>query len=121
MFTITWNSRGFRVINKLPDGVTMNPNYFSELILGPLEEKIFPDGRAAHGRRLVMHMDSAPLHNCGMTTSFLADHNMVQLQHPPYSPGFAPSDVYLFPAVKEKLKDTEMVDKEDLFCRLQVL
>jgi hypothetical protein len=39
MFTITWNPRGFHVIDKLPDGVTMNANYFTENILGSLEEK----------------------------------------------------------------------------------
>jgi hypothetical protein len=54
-----------------------------------------------------------------MTTSFLADHNMVRLQHPPYSPNLAPSDFSLFPTVKEKLKDIEMVDEEDLFYPLQ--
>jgi hypothetical protein len=39
MFTIMRNSFGFHVIDKLPDGVTMNANYFTENILGPLEEK----------------------------------------------------------------------------------
>jgi hypothetical protein len=50
-----------------------------------------------------------------MTTSFLADHNMVRL---PHAPDLAPSDDYLFPTVK-KPQDIEMVDKEGLFCRLQ--
>jgi hypothetical protein len=66
-------------------------------------------------------MDNAPVHNHGMTTSFLADHNMVRLHHPPYSPDLAPSDFYFFLTVKEKLKDIEMVDEEDLFYRLQEL
>jgi hypothetical protein len=56
-----------------------------------------------------------------MTTSFLADDNRMRLQHPPHSPNLAPSDFYLFPTVKEKLKDSEMVDEEDLFYRLQEL
>jgi hypothetical protein len=109
------------VINKRPDGVTMTTNYFNGNILGPLEEKIFPGGRAAHGRGLVVHMDGAPVHNCGMTTSFLADHNMMRLQHPQYSPDLAPSDFYLFQTVKEKLKDIEMVNEDNSFYRLQEL
>jgi hypothetical protein len=84
--------------------------------MGRLEEKIFPDGR-----RLVVHMDNAPVHNCGMTISFHADHNLVRLQHPPYSPDLASSDFYLFQTVKEKLKNIEMVDEKDLFYRLQEL
>jgi hypothetical protein len=119
MFTIMCNPLGFHVIDRLPDGVTMNANYFTENILGSLEEKIFPDGRAAHGRRLVVHMDDAAVHNCEMTTNFLAYHNEVRLRHSLYSPDLAPSDFYLSPTVKEKLKDIEMVDEEDLFYRLQ--
>jgi hypothetical protein len=94
-------------------------NYFTENIIGTLEETIFPDGRAAHGRRLVVRMNNAPVHNCGMTTNFLADHNMVRLRHPPYSPDLAPNDFYLFPTVEEKLKEVEMVDEEDcpIGCR----
>jgi hypothetical protein len=46
-----------------------------------LEKTIFPDGRAPREKRLVVDMDNAPVHNCGMTTSFLADHNMVRLQY----------------------------------------
>jgi histone-lysine N-methyltransferase SETMAR len=99
----------------------MNVNSFTENIMGPLEEKIFSDGRAVHERRLVVHMDNAPIHNCVMTTSFLADHNLVRLQHPPYSPDLSSSDFYLFPTVKEKLKDIGMVDGEDLFYGLQEL
>jgi hypothetical protein len=101
IFMIMWNLLGFHVIVKLPDGVTMNANYFTENILGPREEKIFTDGRAAHERRLVVRMDNAPVHNCGMTTNFFADHNMVPLQHSPYSPDLAASGFYLFPTVKK--------------------
>jgi hypothetical protein len=54
-----------------------------------------------------------------MTTSFVANQNMVPLQGAAYSPVLAPSDFYLFPAVKEKLKDIEMVNEEYLFYRLQ--
>jgi hypothetical protein len=48
MLTNVWNPVGFRVIGKLSDDFTMKANYFTENILGPLEAKIFPDGRAAH-------------------------------------------------------------------------
>jgi hypothetical protein len=116
-----WNPLGFQVIDKFPDGVAMNANYFTENILCPLEEKIFPEGRATHGRRPVMQIDNAPVHNCGMTTSFLADHTMVRLQHPLCWPDLAPSDFYLFSTVTEKVEDIEMVDETDLFYWLQEL
>jgi hypothetical protein len=40
MFTITWNPRGFHVIDKLPDGVTMNANSFTENIMRRLKKNI---------------------------------------------------------------------------------
>jgi hypothetical protein len=46
---------------------------------------------------------------------------MVRLKYPPYPPDVARSDFHLFWTVKEKLKDIEMVDEEDLFYRLQEL
>jgi hypothetical protein len=81
MITIMWNSLGFHVIDKLLESVTMAANDFTENVLGLWEEKISPDGRVVHGRRLVVHMDNAPVHNCEMTTGFLAYHNIVRLQH----------------------------------------
>jgi hypothetical protein len=39
MFPIMWNPLGFHVIDKLPDGVTMNANYYTENTPGTLEEK----------------------------------------------------------------------------------
>jgi hypothetical protein len=44
---------------------------------------------------------------------------MIRLQHPLYSLDLAPSDFYLFPTIKEKLKDIQMVGEEELFYRLQ--
>jgi hypothetical protein len=45
----------------------------------------------------------------------------MRLRHRPYSPDWALSDFYLFPGVKEKLKNIRMVDEDDLFDRLQEL
>jgi hypothetical protein len=51
----------------------------------------------------------------------MAEHDMTRLKHPPYSPDFALRDFYLFPTIKERLTDIQMVDEEDLFSRLREL
>jgi hypothetical protein len=51
----------------------------------------------------------------------MAEDNMVRLKHPPYSPDLAPSDFYLFPTLTESRPDSQMVDEEDLLCRLRGL
>jgi hypothetical protein len=48
MFTIIWNANGFHVIDSLPNDTKMNSDYFVTNILTPLEEAIFPQGRALH-------------------------------------------------------------------------
>jgi CRISPR/Cas system endoribonuclease Cas6 (RAMP superfamily) len=44
---------------------------------------------------------------------------MIRIQHPPYSPDLAFNEFYLFPTIKEKPKDIQMADEENLFYRLQ--
>jgi hypothetical protein len=50
---------------------------------------------------------------------YLAEYSMIPLKHLPSSPDLAPTDFSLSPTVKERLKDIEMVDEEDLFNRLK--
>jgi hypothetical protein len=51
----------------------------------------------------------------------MAEHNMIRLKHPPYSPDLTPCDFYLLPTIKERLTDTQMVGETDLFYRLREL
>jgi len=39
-----------------------------------------------------------------LVKDFLAKNNVPILKHPPYSPGLAPADFYLFPRLKSALK-----------------
>jgi hypothetical protein len=39
-----------------------------------------------------------------MTEKFLANHNMLSLPHPPFSPDLAPADFLIFPKMKMQLK-----------------
>jgi hypothetical protein len=48
MFTIMWNPSGFYVIDRFPNDAKMNSDYFVPNIFIPLEQAIFPRGRAPH-------------------------------------------------------------------------
>jgi transposase len=45
---------------------------------------------------------------------FLASKQITVLERPPYSPGLAPSDLFLFPKIKEKLKGRHFDDIDDI-------
>jgi hypothetical protein len=90
----------------------MSSDSFPTNHLVRLEQKMLPTGRRPQAKR---HFLS------GETEVYISEPNTRRLKHPPYSPDLAPSDFYLFPTIKEKLKDIQMVDEEDLFYRLQEL
>jgi histone-lysine N-methyltransferase SETMAR len=100
MFMIIWNPTGFHVIDRLPDDTKMNSAYFVTNILTPFEQAIFPQGRAPHQKRLVIHLDNCSVRTSRVSTEWLEEHDMGRMPQPPYSPDLAPSDFYLFPTVK---------------------
>jgi hypothetical protein len=109
---------GFQVADKLPTGTKMNSDYFITNILEPLKQKIFPNGREPHAKRLTVHLDNSSIHTSGASEVFMARHNIRRLNNPPCSPDLAPSDFYLFSTIQERRTDIQMVDEEDLFYQL---
>jgi histone-lysine N-methyltransferase SETMAR len=112
VFTIIWNPSGFYVIDRLPNHSKMNSAYFVTNILIPIEQAIFPGGRAPHERRHVVHFDSCSVHTSRVSTDWLEEHSIRRISHPPYSSDLAPSDLYLFPTVKEKLERIQLADED---------
>ena len=52
----------------------------------------------------ILHHDNAPAHRAVTTNEFLAKHNIPSLSHPPYFPGLALCDSFLFPQLKKTMK-----------------
>jgi hypothetical protein len=115
MFPVIWNPLGFQVVDKLAASTKTSNGYFITNILEPLEQNIFSNGRKPHAKRLTVHLDNCSIHTSGASEAFMAEQNMIRLKHPLYPPDLALSDFYLFPTIKERLTDIQMVDEEDLF------
>jgi histone-lysine N-methyltransferase SETMAR len=96
MFTIIWNPSGFYVISRLPNYSKMNSVYFVTNIFIPIEQAIFPGGKAPHERRRVVHFDSYSVHTSRISTEWFEEHSILRMPHPPHSPELAPSDFYCF-------------------------
>ena len=52
----------------------------------------------------LLHHDNGSAHAALLNRWFLTDNNMTVVPHPPYSPDVAPSDFFLFPKLKMKLR-----------------
>jgi hypothetical protein len=121
MFTIIWNLSGFYVVDRVSNDTKLNSDYFVRNILTPLEEAIFPQGRAPHHKRLMTHLDNCSVHTSRASTEWLEERDMRRMPQPPYSPDLTPSDFYLFPTVKEKLERTQVADEEQFLESLRAI
>jgi transposase len=110
MVTIAWNPLGFPLIVALPKGRTFNAEYYRDNILAALTQLQPEDD----GRKLVVHADNARAHTAQKCRTFCEENGLRFVLHPPYSPDLAPSDLFLFGYVMERLKGTVFPSYEEL-------
>jgi hypothetical protein len=59
---------------------------------------------AVANKSRILHHDNAPAHTALSVWELLASKQITVLEHPPYSPGIAPSNFFLFQKIKEILE-----------------
>jgi histone-lysine N-methyltransferase SETMAR len=79
---------------------SFNSEYFLSHVLAPIVAKIFSRGRIPHTRRPQFHLDNSRVQFSKVTEQFITENHIGRAPHPPYSPGLAPSDFWLFGHVK---------------------
>ena len=62
---------------------------------------------------MILHHDNASSHTLAQTTVFLSTQNIDLMSHPPYSPDLAPNGFFLFPYVKNKMRDQRFSTLEE--------
>jgi transposase len=67
----------------------------------------------------LLHHDNAPAHAAIPTRRFLTDNNMTVVPHSPYSPDLAPSNFFLLPKLKMKLKGRRFQTVEEIQAESQ--
>jgi histone-lysine N-methyltransferase SETMAR len=119
MFTIFFNGTGEYFIDILPQGQTMNGQYFADHVIKPLARVCYPEGRKSHERRVDLHFDNAPIHRTKIVLETIRECELLRIEHPPYSPDLAPCDFFLFGYIKEKLKGKSFADQGGLFLAVR--
>lgn len=72
-----------------------------------LRTKFLPallEKRPKKAAAVLFHQDNAPPHRAARVHQFFDDNNIEVVPHAPYSPDLAPSDFWLFPAMKDTLR-----------------
>jgi transposase len=104
MLTVFFDSEGVVHCEFLPQGQTVNKEYYLEVMqrLREAVRKKRPD--AWQENRWMLQHDKGPSHSSFFVRDILAKHATTVLPQPPYSPDLAPADFLLFPKLKSTLK-----------------
>jgi len=113
MLTVFWDERGVILTDYLPRGQTITGKYYSSL-LTRLREKIKAKRRGMIGKGVLLLQDNAPAHNSVVAQQTARACGFQILPHPAYSPDLAPSDFFLFPALKSDLRGRHFPKDDDV-------
>jgi histone-lysine N-methyltransferase SETMAR len=118
MPTIAWNPHGFHLIKVLEKGRKFNAGYYITETLKPLSQWRSIEA-AGKKRKLLVHACNVRPHTAKLSSQCFNDNRMKSAPHPPYSPGLAPSDFYLFWYVKRCLAGLSFEDADQLLAAVE--
>lgn len=114
MLTVFFDCRGVVHSEFLPEGQTVNKEYYLG-VMRRLREQIRrkrPDLWKTNS--WILHHDNAPSHKAIIVKEFLTKNSTNIIEQPPYSPDMAPADFFLFPKLKLPLRGTRFQSIEDI-------
>jgi len=88
----------------VPPGQIVNAAFYVEILKGLWENVRRKQPDQWWNNTWLLHHENAPAHAALLIRQFLTDNNMTVVPHPPHLPNLAPSDFFLFPKLKVKLK-----------------
>ena len=116
MFMMFMDRHGMILTHAVPDGQTVNAEYYSKVIRRDLAhalQKKRPE-LAADKEKIIFHQDNAPSHTAEKTEIEIDIQGFQRIIHPPYSPDLAPMDFALFPYLKTELRGQRFFDLTEL-------
>ena len=101
--SIFWDQDGILLIDYLPKGQTIDPDYYLSLLV-QLKYILKEKRRGKVSKGILFLHGNAPAHRALATQKKLAYLGFHCIDHPPYSPDLALSDYHLFPGLGKQLK-----------------
>ncbi|KFD50419.1 hypothetical protein M513_08646, partial [Trichuris suis] len=111
--TIFWDAEGIILIDYMEDGGTITGKYYANLLL-QLREEIKEKRRGKLSRKVLLLQDNSPAHRAKVALAAIQQCGFSQIDHPPNSLDFAPSDYFLFGNLKQHLRGTVFSDDNEL-------
>jgi [histone H3]-lysine36 N-dimethyltransferase SETMAR len=104
MVAVFFRRQGSLATVPLVERKTVNAQWYTEVCLPKVFDKLQEERPSAGLRGILLHHDNAPAHTAAATLNFLHDSGVQLVTHPPYSPDLAPCDFFLFPKAKQQLR-----------------
>ncbi|UYV80564.1 hypothetical protein LAZ67_19000694 [Cordylochernes scorpioides] len=114
LLTVFFDCRGVVHHEFLPQGRTVNKNYYLQ-VMRNLREAIRQKRLDLwKNKNWLLHHDNAPAHISLLVRDFLAKNNTLMMPQPPYSPDLAPFDFFLFPKLKRPMKGRRFATLDEI-------
>lgn len=116
--SVFWDAKGILFVDYLQTGKTINSEYYCNL-LDKLKEEIQKKRPGLQKKKIIFHQDNAPCHKSILTMAKISELKYELLEHPPYSPDLAPSDFYLFPALKKFMRGKRFSTNDEVIAAVE--
>jgi hypothetical protein len=113
MLTAIWGVNGFHLLDLMLSRRRFNRKYFTEHVMAPLVQTVFPQGRSQYTPRLNGHLDNCCVHFSKVTEQFFIEIQPLHVPHPPDHPDMATSDFWLFGCIKTGLTGRSFAEPEE--------
>ena len=114
MLIVFFDVHGIVHLEFLPQGQTINQNVYKDILRRLMRSVREKRRELWETKSWLLHHDNAPAPNALSIRQFLAENNIAVLEQPPYSPDLAPRDFFLFPKLKEVIKETRFQDSKTI-------
>jgi transposase len=118
MISIIWSTKGIHSLLALQHGTTYNTSYFCGTVMPDLVKNLCTQRRRKTLKGIFIHLDNARPHNSNDSNRVLEATKARRVRHPPYSPDIAPSDFFLFGALKGKLSGLAFTSDDELLSAI---
>ena len=107
---------GMILVHMVPEGKTVNANYYSKVIRRDLLNAIRKKRPELINEieNVVLHQDNAPPHTANTTQIEIDVLGFQRVDNPPYSPDLAPLDFKYFPELKNHLRGTRFHSRDEI-------
>ena len=118
MIACFFGRTGHVAIVRLEQHKTVNSDWYTTI---PLPVVFHEIRKSSRRRRITLHHDIVSSHTTAQTTSFLSTQNIDLMSHAADSPDLAPNDFFLFPYVKNKMRDERFSTPEETVDAFRML